>query len=328
MLKNEKDPGSPEITQVDQDQFRQHTEWYAAFLRNTGQKITQEYQTLFDLQVKFPYMRERLGADEFAFLFVGGGTGQSEAALVFDVAHNGKRSTRFFTGRDNLEGLTVDYVDPSAQMNKKFKERLHRFGLTQTLRSSEIRKFENPFYVPPDADLTLGFQMWYYVNGWQGVPSEQNPLVKFARTVHKKGGVAVLSVQSQDGDLFAVRGNQLPKIHGYNDLVAETVLEELKRLGLAFETSTARSVTEISSCFQDEEFKPTEEGKNILSFMLRTSWDKLPATQQQEVAEAVKRLVHKNEQDPYAFLHQDKKVLVFRDTYIYIPGDQPRLATK
>lgn len=312
-------------------QFGTHAEWHAAFLQNTSQKRVQEIEALFRLQLEFPHMRERIlnPNNEFELLFIGGGTGKAEIALAVDIATGGSRRIEKLLqeGGEPFDKIGIFYNDPSPNMHKQFKDAIEKIGIEKAVKAYTLRKFEDPTYIPPDVDLALAFQMWYYVGGWQGVPFEQNSLVRLARTVQEKEGVAVVSVQSEDGDLFKIRGKQFPKIHGYDDLTAERVTEELDRLGLTFKTSTAKAPTNVSSCFQGEEFSPTDEGKNILSFMLRTPWDTISKLLQQEIGADIKRLVVENQKDPIiAALYSNTKTLFLADTYIFILGKQPRLA--
>lgn len=289
----------------EQQQFNNRPEWFNAFLANTNQKIVQEAVLAGVFESRYPTLWKRIADPEYSLeiLFAGGGTGESETLFALRV--------KKLRGEKGLENVSLYYEDVSFQMYERFKATARTHGIDHTVKEYSIHKFEDPYYVPPDVDIALGFQMWSYVRRSKDSVAKMSPLEKFAKTVQKKGGIAVLSLQSQEGDLHAVRGKRIPLFHGHPDLVAEEVQGELKNLGINFYAKTAEAVTDISSCFQEGKFDPTAEGKNILSFMLRASWDSLTEQQQQEVAEDIKKLVVKN----------GPEQLFFRDTYLFIPGD-------
>ncbi|MBI3486060.1 hypothetical protein HY025_03910 [Candidatus Daviesbacteria bacterium] len=306
---------------LEQDQFRSHEEWFMNFLWNTDQKQVQ-IRTIMDFLGSggFPDLRNRLVDPNYSlgFLFVGGGTGKSELGIanwLLQIRRLVENSQGADVYKDNID---ITYEDPSIQMHERFRDEYRAMDLAHLIKERSAERFEDPHFTPPDVDIALGLQMWSYIEGWQGSEFELNPLTKFARTATQKKGFGVLSIQSRGGDLHATRGEHFPELHGHEDIVAEDIEEELKRLQIDFQSVTKSAFTSVGSCFRDGVFNPNSTGKGILSFMFRKDWDSLDPSMQQAVAQKTERLVRLNRRHSLA----RKPTLIFRDTFIFIPGNQ------
>jgi hypothetical protein len=291
--------------QEEQQQFTSHDEWYRSFLANTSQKAVQKETLNRTLQNEYPDLWNKITDPQYPFslLLIGAGTGESEIAFAADIKN---------TRATGLSKVSIYYEDVSSQMHERFRGTTKGFGINDSVIAHYLEAFEDDSFIPPAADLTLGFQMWYYVGDWQGVELENNSLLKLVSTVQERKGLAMLSMQSRRGDLHAIRGPRIPILHGHQDLVSEDVEKELERLGITFRAKQVDSVTDVNSFFQNGDFDPSLEGKNILSFMLRKDWNSLTMGQQRGVANDVLALTERN----------GGQHLVFRDRFILIPGDQ------
>jgi hypothetical protein len=172
--------------------------------------------------------------------------------------------------------------------------------------------FEDPSYLPPQSDLALASHSWYFIDGWKGVKRERNTLAKFASLFSERSGVGIMTLQSITGDRYKLNSECASMLGLDKEVVAEEILAELQRLGIAHETQLIESRLNIANCFERGHFRPSEEGKSLLSFLLFTSWDDLPLDVQEKMKTKILNHVQEN----------GREELVLRDFHIWIPGDQ------
>ena len=90
-------------------------------------------------------------------------------------------------------------------------------------------------------------------------------------------------------------------------------MAELERLDIPYNAELIESHLNIERCFEHGLFSPTEEGKQLLSFLLLASWNGLSFEIQERIrTNLLNQVVEKN----------GKKELVLRDYYIWISGNQ------
>lgn len=282
--------------------FTKSTEWFAAFLANTDQKEVTFNKILEKLQKRFPRVWQAICNPNYKprILFIGAGTGGLEIPLV----------QKIIKARQNNRDIEVFYEDPSGTMKEKFKASAQETGIDDVVIDYSLKKFEDPDYEPPDADLTIASHVWYYVGDWKGVEQERNSLAKFTKTVTTRSGVALIVLQSTKSDNFRIRTIYSPQICGIQERCAEQLTDEFDRLGIDYQYDIVEAHTNVGSCFQDGEFRPTGEGKNLLSFILRKSWDSLGMEIRDGVARQLSQIVEQN----------GTEEMIFRDGYIWIPG--------
>ncbi len=295
-----------------QDAFTAHAEWFGAFLRHTDQKLVTKKAILEGIQTNFPKLWGKIATPEqpLNLLYVGVGNGGLEIPLTKE----------FIKAHSTADNINVFCEDPSEEMMKGFNQKANDEGLSDNIKAYDLNPFESEEYKPPEekADLAIASHVWYYVNGWRDVPKDENSLTKFANTI-AQDGVGLIALQSQTSDNFAIRSVQSPRIHNTNELAGEEVVAELDKLGIEHKQVIIESHTDVSQCFQDGVFNPTDEGKLLLSFILRADWDKLTGNSEKDnetremVAKKLTEIVETNQ----------KLEMVFRDSYIWIPGQQP-----
>ncbi|MBP9716523.1 MAG: hypothetical protein KBD51_01125 [Candidatus Levybacteria bacterium] len=285
--------------------FTSHADWFGSFIANTDQKVVQRITLLDGLQ-RFQGVWDKAidPAQDFRVLLLGAGRGDSELAALSQLKEL----------RGDMSKVSILVEEPSAQMQGELLTSAQERGFGANIKGIEGKEFEDPTYVPPGVDLAVGFQMWQYVKGWEGVPAVDNSLEKLRATVAERGGASVISVMSQTSDNFALRSKYLPVIHGEGttETTAEMISDQLYApdLETPHDIIITPSTLNVSSVFPDGRFDPTPEGANILSFILRADWNVLPDGLKVQVAQDLEYLVRRN--DGYR--------LSFRDAYVWLPG--------
>lgn len=299
-----------------QTPFTTQAEAFGAFLRNTDQKQVQHVAVLEGLQ-SYPDIWERANTEgsEFRALYVGVGTGGLEIPLTME----------FVKARGgNHKGITIDCVDPSAQMESQFRANAAKVGIADRINSYVRLPFESSEYQAPTADLAIASHVLYYVGNWgvnqdgsQKVPFDDNALVKLARAVKERGGVAHIALQSIHSNNTQLRIEWSPRITGNQEIYGEQITTELKRLNISYKSQVIEARTKVSSCFQNGQFNPTPEGEKILTFITRApgGWNELDNATKQEFGRDMSQIVEENQEE----------ILYFRDTYIWIPVPKTEL---
>ena len=301
---NEARPGNGnergKIIEAELALFSKHPEWFYAFLKNTDQKAIQSKVLIEGLKLRYPNIWERVSnpAVDLKILMLGAGVGTSEIAFLEEVRE-----------RRGLENVSAYYEDPSPQMAGGFRYAAYSAGVESIVKQYEDRHFEDPSYHPPNVDITLAFQLWHYVDNWQGVPKEKNSLTKLARTIQEKDGVALLSLQSIGSDNSNIRKKYIPEVHGIDEIVAEDITDELAKIDVPYDYIICDSRLDVSSIVQGDDYSPAQEGKDILSFILRKPWDSLSNTMRARIMRDIRSIVDVN----------GKPEFVLRDGYIWIP---------
>jgi hypothetical protein len=277
--------------------FDHHKEWFAAFLRNTTQKEMQKQATLSLLQFELPDVWQRIQDPQYRFVsvFVGAGSGGTEIPLIEEL---GKI-------RGSLNNFSTFCEDPAPEMKKEFflnaKDKI-------VIEEYSLKSFEDPSYSPPQADLVLASHIWYFIKRWKGVEKKDNTLVKFASLLTERSGVGIITLQSQMSDRYTLNAYGALLRGTDREVVAEEIVDELKRLGIHHRITMVESRLNVESCFQQEQFDPNNEGKCLLSFLIFTSWDELPFEAKEGVKEKFLSQVNNN----------GKKELILRDLQIAI----------
>ena len=146
------------------------------------------------------------------------------------------------------------------------------------------------------------------------MPREFNSLTKFQSTIDH-GGVGLITLYSHQSDRYEL----LAHLHTLGqqtitELPGEEIVDELETLSIRNETSIVDAHTNVATCFQNGAFDPTDEGKLLLSFILRTDWDGLSENLRQNVGEKLSEIVEKN----------GKPEMIFRDLYVWIFPNSPK----
>lgn len=288
---------TPEGSQ--QDPFRSHSEWFAAFLRATNQKQVTKNAILSGLQTRTNIWARLVNPGfPFSTLYVGAGSGGVEVPLTLELIR----------ARGTKQDLTVHCEDPSLEMKKQFEDASQKAGVWDVTGEYVLEPFESPVYDPPQVDFALASHAWYYIPQWRNIPASDNTLIKFGNTFKTAAGVGLITLQSKSSDNFRVRSKYSPILHGKDELAGEQILDEARRLGINAELIVIDATTEVNECFDRGKFAPTEEGDRLLSFILRFPWRDLPLDLQRQVADDLTQIVESN----------GAEKMMFRDTYLWM----------
>lgn len=288
---------TPEGSQ--QDPFRSHSEWFAAFLRATNQKQVTKDAILSGLQARTNIWSRVINPrSTFSALYVGAGSGGVEIPLTLDLIR----------ARGTKQNLTVYCEDPSLEMKKQFEDAAQKAGVWDVTGEYALEPFENPAYHPTRVDFALASHAWYYIPKWENTPSADNTLIKFGDTFRTTRGIGLITLQSELSDNFKLRSKYSPIIHDKNELAGEQVLDAARRLGINVDITVIDATTRVNECFDREKFAPTDEGERLLSFILRFPWRDLPLDLQRQVADDLTQIVESN----------GAEKMMFRDTYLWM----------
>ncbi len=279
--------------------FQDKKEWFQAFLRNTDQKVEQKKGALAILQNLYPNLWERIQDPNYPFVsvFVGAGSGGMEIPLMEEFAKI----------REDADSFTVFCEDPSSEMRDEFFSNASD-AMKKQVAEYILLPFEDPAYLPPQADFALASHVWYFVKNWIGVDKEKNALVKFASLIQEKKGGGLITLQSNTGGRYLINSACASLIGKNKELVAEKIAEELDRLGIDYRIVPLESHLNVSSCFEKGRFNPNFEGKCLLSFLLFEWWDDLPSDVQERMKDEFLARIEAN----------GKEELVMRDLQICI----------
>ncbi len=283
--------------------FQSHKEWFQTFLKNTDQKIVLRKAILRNLQSQFPHLWEKIQNpnQDFVFGFIGVGNGGVEIAFLQDCAK----------ARGDQSLFRTFCEDPSLQMKEAFFSTIQEQGIEDLIVNYDLHPFEDPAYIAPQVDFALASHVWYYIKNWKQVFSPENSLTKFANMVTERGGVAMIALHSNTSDRYAISSDYLATLQFAPELAGEEVIEELCRLGIPHRCEIVESRLNMQSCFEYDHFYPNEEGKQLLSFLLRAHWETLSSEIQERAKQIILSQVELNGQ----------KQLILRDCHIWIAKD-------
>jgi SAM-dependent methyltransferase len=247
--------------------FTQRSEWFNAFLASTTQKRVTDKAIVDGLATYAPGVQERLeDADaDFDVLYVGAGNGGLELPLTEALLEI----------RGSRDRFGVYCVDPAVEMEAQFRQNLIAAGRVDpdVIKEYAVAPFEDISYKPPKADLSVASHVWYYIDGWEEADVRKNSLAKLAGAL-KPDGSGLITLQSNTGDLFNLRtGFEEARGSNISHISGEQIGARLKALGISLVEATIESQTSVINCFTEGRFAPNENGKRLLSFMLRADWD-------------------------------------------------------
>lgn len=302
--------GKSDKTLKQQKLFQNNLEWYKEFIINTDNKQMIINRVKESLQNKSPAVWQKLINHSYqsTILFVGAGSGSVEIPIIKIITNTRKSSL----------GITVHCIDASEALRKEFLKTAGKDKQvidTISEKNYALGQFQDN-YQPPVSDLAIASHVWYYIDNWKKTDSSKNTLLKFARAV-KHEGVGLIVILSRQHDYYPIKKAQTPRIYpDSSETYGEELVLELKRLGINYQTEIVEAHLNVSSCFKNGKFKPNRKGKNLLSFILRASWDEQPKTEQEKIGAILTEKVQK-------YPHEvGKEGIICRDLFIWIKGEK------
>ncbi|QQG37771.1 MAG: hypothetical protein HYS26_04070 [Candidatus Kaiserbacteria bacterium] len=280
--------------------FNAARERFAVFLRNTDQKEVQLDATLSGIQRMAPAAWSKLRNSEqlFRIYVMGAGNGGLELPLL----------KSFIAERGTKDNISISCEDVSQTMASEFNTNAITAGLSDIVSDYQVIPFEDPSHDPPLSDFSMSSHVWYYIQDWRNTPKETNTLQKFANSLDTNG-VGLITIYSSTSDRYEL----LAELHKHTaqpapELPGEEIVAELAKLNIENQSEIVNAHTDVSSCFQDGAFSPNRDGKLLLSFILRTDWERLPEAAQRGIGERLAEIVRRN----------GRAEMVFRDLYIWL----------
>ncbi len=285
--------------------FTSHNEWFGAFLRHTNQKPV-TLQAVLDGINNHETLRRHLQDSLYHFTatYVGAGNGGLEIPLTQEL--------KALRGAN----ITITCEDPSAQLRREFLASAQKNGIPFYRNNYSQLPFQSTEYTPPPSDLIIASHVGYYIPDWadgKKANRDNNSLLKFVDAI-KEGGLGLIALQSEQSDNFTIRSKWSPRLHRTKERTGEQIATTLETLGVAYTKEVIEARTDVSSCFQGKNgtFEPSDEGKLLLSFILRKDWNSLTPREQKEVGKLLTSITDKN----------GERVMKFKDTYIWIENQE------
>jgi hypothetical protein len=280
----------------DSDPYR-----FSVFLENTNQKHVEVQFILSGMKHHAPGLWERAvdATSAFAIYSMGAGNGGMEIPLLRELgSRRGRRSELSFFADDVSPAMCAEFWD-----NAKAAD------ITKFLAGYDYKvvDFEDVGYTPPAADLSISSHVWYYLNEWRAGSGVNNSLLKFSRSI-RPNGAGVITLYSRRSDRYELLAHHYELGGSQPEPPSDVVEETLVELGAAPGVDYKDSWMDVSLCFKDGRFDPTEKGRALLSFMFRTDWNSLPAETRSSLGQALTRICDRN----------GHLSLVLRDAYLWL----------
>lgn len=214
-------------------------------------------------------INQKYAGKKLRILCIGGGSGKADLNIIKKL---------------KVKDLVINYIDPSKSMKNFFVKEAAKLGLENRLRRVDLSKFEEDAYKPPKADLILCVSSVYFLEGWR-VVSKKNPLLKIYNNL-VTGGTAVVVLKNDKSDHCAVK-----RAGGGGKTCGRDVRMILRKLKIPHYWEKISTHIDVSACFQGKAFKPNKQGIQLLSFMFKGQWDKLPEKTRGKIIKILKSKV-------------------------------------
>lgn len=201
-----------------------------------------------------------------SILCVGGGSGETDLNII---------------KRLKSKNLVINYVDPSKEMRNLFIKKAIKLGLKRKLGRLDSARFEIDSYQPLRSDIILCISSVYFLEGWR-VANGENPLYKIYNNLNGNG-VAVVVLKSDKSNHRAVK-----RVAGGGRTCGRNIRVVLRKLKIPHYWEILSTHIDMSSCFPNGEFKPNNQGTQLLSFMFRGQWDKFSEQTRKKIIKTLK----------------------------------------
>jgi hypothetical protein len=281
-----------------QNPFTKHSGDFVAFLRHTNQKAVTLETAIRLLRGDSLYWKLITNpAIDLAIEYLGVGVGGLEIPLTKFLldqrGENGRAKVRIFC------------EDPSAEMRDGFMTSARAAGIEDLVAEYSMDRLET--YSHHDVILSVASHMMYYVTDW---PSALKGI-----TLAAQRGMAMIMLQSETSDNYALRSIWTPRLHpSTTEHKGEDIGAALDQLGIIHGQEIVTAETDISECFKNRHFDPSPEGMALLGFLTRRTWQLIDPADRAAIGKDLTAIVERN----------GREVMYFRDTYITIPGGLER----
>lgn len=211
-------------------------------------------------------LNQRRIKKDLRILCIGGGSGETDLNIIKRLRN---------------KDLAINYIDPSSEMRNLFIKKAIKLGLKRKLGRLDLARFETDSYQPPKSDIILCISSVYFLEDW-GTINDKSPFLKIYNNLNENG-TAVFVLKSDKSDHCAVK-----RVAGGGRTCGGNIRTVLRQLKIPHYWETLSTRINMSSCFQDGEFKPNKQGIQLLSFMFKGQWDKFPTQTRKKIITMVK----------------------------------------
>ena|GEM_PF-2208178 len=212
-----------------------------------------------------------------------------ECSLYFVEAKNGLLEIpilkKLIQQRGSMKEFHCTCQGVSAVMREEFRQGAMDGELKNLNIEYQVVHFQEPLYVEPRAHLVVAPYEWLDILSWKNTPREHNSLVKFRNSLYH-GGAGLIVLPYRACDRFVL----LQKLKLATLIVGEEVVEELCDLEIRHQAYIVATTINTECCFQRGRFRPTQEGEQLLSYLLQTEWRKLSERAKKNVGEKITEL--------------------------------------
>lgn len=180
-----------------------------------------------------------------------------------------------------LNSYSLSIIEPVIDQIKRFQNNIRKAGLQKHVKKIYLNKWE-AFQASDRFDFILCSHMFYYISDWdETIPKVAGFL--------KPNGQACIVLQSEKNDNFQLRKLFFPSLHkiDYGHDTIEHIASILRSNAIKYKLRYVTSCLDISSIC-----KPniSQTGKNLLTFIVNSSFDSLGLDQQRAIVEKVRSM--------------------------------------
>jgi SAM-dependent methyltransferase len=271
--------------------YNRQREWFLSFLRNT----TQKKETIEQIVNQLPLCAEEIyrtvrRGHRIDLLDIGTGTGDAFTPLIGRI----------------FPGVWQDYAihEPSLGMLALFLKNFDLSGGNFFATSLYDNKGHESFTCqePSKYEFVSASHVFYYVPDWE----------HSLKAIHESlvpGGVAVISLNSEDGALYKFRKNFFPKLevkelNRDSPHSGEELIDTLNKIGISNAAQDVVSYTDVTDYLNGK-----EDGKKLISFFLRKDYDDIPESIQRQIFNYIRN---------NSVISGRRRFLEFRDKLVWV----------
>lgn len=245
--------------------FNENAAFYDTYLSHTNQKeVTGKYIALA--------LKDLPAKREIRVLCIGGGSGEGDLSMINNL------------GKRLLPRIKIGYVDPSAEMYKRFINNAKMLGLDGKIDDTHIGKFESAGIKPKPADVVLVLNSIYFIKGWIN-GGARNPLKKIYSLINP-GGVCVMLIRAENSP-----HTKLKKLAGGGKTTGKELEAALKKAGIPFYTEHIGSRIDVTSCIgRSSDFIESDDTYRLFSFMFGDRWKSMSSKKRKALIEEMDKL--------------------------------------
>lgn len=212
--------------------------------------------------------------------------------------------------RSSIKEFYLTCQGTSAVMREEFSQRAIESGFNNLSIEYQVVRFEEPLYIQPRVHIAMAPYEWLDITSWKNTPREHNSLVKFRNSLHHRGvGLIVFPSLTCDRFLLVQQSNS-----SFSLVIGEEVVEALLHHEIRHHAYIVETVVNTECCFQRNRFRPTQEGEQLLSYLLQADWKSLSEQAKKNIGIKIMELR----------AHYGKPQMILQHLFVWIFPGTPR----